>query len=299
MTFSLNRSNAARTIRCVFFGMSLLAPWSAPVNAAAGAAAGSPTGPTGKPAGATPADNAASLQHSQPSQPSQASASDAQQNGATQSLAAVNPVAIRDTLAKRQIQTDSHTLNERIDKILTLTGHAVPHDPTLASIGLNRELVFTVPVPYGVLYQAKKHEVTVDADLSGDDVPGSILLKKSVKGPNGQGLVVAPEAKKKGFIQHIDLIELKVNEQSKTLIHTHFMVPQAVFDKTRGDFAVQLRCMLVPPYLKDVHEHSDPTDENPTDVTTRTSTLFAAVHEIWLINAQSGMVLTRKLHLSN
>jgi hypothetical protein len=288
MTLALNRSNAARVMLCALLGLPLLTPWSAPANAAAGSAAGASA--TSVPE--APADAASA-------QSSQTAASESQQDNTTQSLVADDPVAIRDTLAKHPIHADSHTLHERIDKILTLTGHAVPRDSNLAKIGLDRELVFTVPVPYGVLYQSKTHELTVDADLSGDDEPGSILLKKSVKGPSGQGLVVAPEAKEKGFIQHIDLIELKVNEQSKTLIHTHFMVPQAVFDKTRGDFAVQLRCMLVPPYLKDVREHSDPTDENPTDITTRTSTLYAAVHEIWLVNAQSGMVLTKRLRLSN
>jgi hypothetical protein len=289
MTLSLNRSNAARMVLCVLLGVPVLASWSVSANAAAGSAAGASAASIPE----VPADNAASAQSSQ------TAASESQQDNATQSLVADDPVAIRDTLAKHPIHADSHTLHERIDKILTLTGHAVPRDSNLAKLGLDRELVFTVPVPYGVLYQSKTHELTVDADLSGDDEPGSVLLKKSVKGPSGQGLVVAPEAKEKGFIQHVDLIELKVNEQSKTLIHTRFMVPQALFDKTRGDFAVQLRCMLVPPYLKDVREHSEPTDENPTDITTRTSTLYAAVHEIWLVNAQSGMVLTRKLHLSN
>lgn len=55
----------------------------------------------------------------------------------------------------------------------------------------------------------------------------------------------------------------------------------------------------MPPYLKDLREHHDPTDEEPTDITTRTSTLYVNVHSMWLINPQSGMVLTKKLHLSN
>lgn len=259
----------------------MLAPAYALADAAAGTRGHAAAGPASTP------------------QPDEADAADVQDTGAAQTLSVDNPVAIRNTLAKQPAQTGSPTLRERVGKLLTLPGHTPPRDPNLANIGLDRELVFMVPVPYGVLYESKTHELTVDADLSGDDMPGTILLRKTVKGPSGRDLVIAPEAKAKGYIQHIDLIELKTNGHGKTLIHGRYAVPQAVFAKAHGDFAVELRCMLVAPYLKDQHEHSDPTDENPTDVTTRTSTLYADVHAIWLVSAQTGTVLTKKLRLSN
>ncbi|RFU48424.1 hypothetical protein [Paraburkholderia sp. DHOC27] len=218
---------------------------------------------------------------------------------AARTISGDNPVAIRDTLAKQPLHAAPPSLPDRIRKLVDLPRHTPPHDPNLARLGLDRELVFVIAVPYGVLYESKTHELTVDADLSGDDVPGSILLKKSVKGPSGRDLVIAPEAKAKGYIQHVDLIELKANGHARTLIHGRYAVPEDAFTKTHGDFAVELHCTLLPPYLKDQHVHSDPTDENPTDITTRTSTLYADVHAIWLVSPQSGTVLTKKLRLSD
>jgi hypothetical protein len=72
-----------------------------------------------------------------------------------------------------------------------------------------------------------------------------------------------------------------------------------VFSKVDGDFAIALICSLSPPYLNDQSEHSDPTDDEPTDITTRTSFLYTDVHAVWLISPQTGMVLSKNLHLSN
>jgi hypothetical protein len=271
--FALIVSNAACLLVCV----SMLAP--------AGASAATPA--------SAPVDPAATAQTNQ------IPPADDAPSQVARPLVNDDPVAIRDALAKHPLHATSPTLRQRIGKLIPLPGHAAPRDANLARDGLDRELVFLVPVPYGVLYESRTHELSVDADLSGDDRPGSILLKKSVTGPSGRDLVIAPEAKEKGYIQQVDLIELKADGHGKTMIHGHFAVPQAAFDKTHGDFSVEVRCALVPPYLKDQHAHTDPTDENPTDITTRTSTLYADVHAIWLISPQSATVLTKKLRLSN
>ncbi|MGA7780118.1 MAG: hypothetical protein WCA85_20725 [Paraburkholderia sp.] len=269
----LNRSSAAALLVC----MSLFAP----VRASASL------------------PDSSSAQATASAQASQTASVDSPANATAQAFVRDDPVAVRNTLAREPIHAASPTLRERIDKLITLPGHAAQHDNNLAKVGLDHELVFVVPAPYGVVYESKTHELTVDADLSGDDRPGAILLAKSVKGPSGRELVIAPEAKAKGYIQHVDIIELRTQGHGKTMIHAHFPVSQAAFDKTHGAFAVELRCALMPPYLKDLREHHDPTDEEPTDITTRTSTLYVNVHSMWLINPQSGMVLTKKLHLSN
>ncbi len=235
----------------------------------------------------------------QASEAASAASTDSLASASAQGFVSDDPAAVRNTLAREPIHAASPTLRERFDRLITLPHHSVQHDDNLARLGLDREVIFVVPVPYGVVYESKTHELTIDADLSADDQPGAIRLAKSVKGQSGRELVIAPEAKAKGYIQHVDIIELKTREHSKTTIHGHFLVSQTAFDKTHGAFAVALRCTLMPPYLKDLHEHHDPTDEEPTDITTRTSTLYASVHAMWLISPQSNTVLTKKLRLSN
>ncbi len=82
----------------------------------------------------------------------------------------------------------------------------------------------------------------MDIDLSDDDDPQAILLRKAVKGPSGRGLVVAPEAKAKGYIQHVDLIELKPAEGSKTKVRGRVTLSPAAFAEANGDFAIVLIC---------------------------------------------------------
>src|SRR4029077_20960917 len=101
----------------------------------------------------------------------------------------------------------------------------------LPKASLDRDLAFVVPAPYGIRYQSKTHLLTVNVDLSDDENPGAILLKKTITGPRGRGLVVAPEAKAKGYIQHIDLIELKSGERNKTTVHGRVTLSQAAFSE--------------------------------------------------------------------
>jgi hypothetical protein len=215
----------------------------------------------------------------------------------TRPFAGDDPVAVRDALAK-QARANSLSLSDRVRKLIHVPTHSAPRDPDLKKVGLDRDLAFVVPAPYGILYRSKTHLLTVNVDLSGDETPGVILLRKTITGPRGRGLVVAAEAKAKGYIQHIDLIELNSGEGKKTSVRGRVTLSPSAFSEANGDFAVVLICGLVPPYLNDRSEHSDPTNEEPTDITTRTSTLHANIRAIWLVSPQKGMVLSKKLHLS-
>lgn len=230
-------------------------------------------------------------------------ASQAASTSATPALLSTPPfvgddaVAIRDALTKQGIHAGSPSLTERLRDLIPVPALKTPRDLDLAKVNLDRELVFIVPVPYGVLYRSKTHVLTVDADLSGEDAPGAILLRKTITGPRGRGLVVAAEAKAKGYIQLIDLIELKLDEGSKTEVHGRMTLSPDKFAKTNGDFAIALLCRLTPPYLTDQRDHSDPSDDEPTDITTRTSILHTNIEGIWLVSPQSGIVLSKNLHL--
>jgi hypothetical protein len=208
-----------------------------------------------------------------------------------------DPIAIRDTLAKHSIHGNAPSLRDRIRALLPLRKSS--HNLDLTKASLDHALVFVVPVGYGVLYRSNTHVLTVDADLASEDTPGAILLKKTVTGPDGRGLTVAAEARAKGYVQQIDLIGLKLDETSKTKIRGHLTISPAMFAKVDGDFAIALICNLTPPYLNDQRTHTDPTDEEPTDITTRTSTLYTEIQAVWLISPQTGTVLAKNLHLSD
>lgn len=209
-----------------------------------------------------------------------------------------DPVAIRDALAEQSFNANSPSLSDRIRNLIHVPVSKAASDRDSTKVSLDRDLAFVVPAPYGIRYRPKTHVLTVDVDLSDDDNPGVILLKKTITGPRGRKLVVAPEAKAKGYIQHIDLIELKSGERNKTTVHGRVTLSQAAFSEANGDFAIVLMCSMAPPYLTDRREHSDPTNEEPTDITTRTSTLHTNIHAIWLVSPQRGIVLSKKLHLA-
>jgi hypothetical protein len=209
-----------------------------------------------------------------------------------------DPVAIRDALAEQSFNASSPSLSDRIRNLIHVPVPKTPSDRDSTKASLDRDLAFVVPASYGIRYRSKTHVLTVNVDLSDDDNPGVIMLKKTITGPRGRKLVVAPEAKAKGYIQHIDLIELKSGEGNKTTVHGRVTLSQAAFSEANGDFAIVLMCSMAPPYLTDRREHSDPSNDEPTDITTRTSTLYADIHAIWLVSPQRGIVLSKKLHLS-
>ncbi|HMC44985.1 MAG TPA: hypothetical protein VKJ77_06645 [Caballeronia sp.] len=209
-----------------------------------------------------------------------------------------DPAAVRDALARKF--TDSKTLSFT-HRVEDLIGDALPktlHDAALMDAKLSRDLAFVVPAPYGIRYRSKVHVMMVDVDLSDSDHPNTIVLKKTITGPRGRKLVVAAEAKQKGYIQNIDIIELDpVNKHNKTTVHGRFVLSPDAFSQEDGDLALVLICRVVPPYLTQTKDHTDPSNEEPTDITTRTATLHANVGDIWLINREKGIVLAKGLHL--
>ncbi|MFL9909028.1 hypothetical protein [Paraburkholderia sp. RL17-337-BIB-A] len=209
-----------------------------------------------------------------------------------------DPVAIRDTLADRHINAAPPSLRDRVQGLIHIPTHKQRPNPDLTAANLDRDLFFLVRVPYGIRYRTETHQLTVNADLSGDENQRGILLKKTTTGPSGRGLVVAPEAKSKGFVQHIDMIELESGESKKTTVRGRVMLSRAAYAEANGDFAIVLVGRLVPPYLIDRSDHRDPTDDEPTDITTRTSRLYVDIRAIWLVSPQRGIVLSKTLHLS-
>ncbi|WP_159832795.1 hypothetical protein [Burkholderia sp. 8Y] len=146
-------------------------------------------------------------------------------------------------------------------------------------------------------FESKKKVLSVDVSLAAPDQPDAVLLKREVHGQSGRKLVIAPEAKAKGFVQTIDTIQLETDAHANTSVRGRAVVPS--FDVSRGssDFAIVLVCSLEPPYLSDRIEHSDPTDEEPTDITRRTSTLHGHIDAVWLVDRNDGTIVTRRLRL--
>lgn len=207
-------------------------------------------------------------------------------------------VAVRDTLAGQPAaKGDSHSITERIREFAH--EHLGKHESGGMSTGfdLDKTFAFAVPAPHGVLYRSSTHQLSINASLAGEDDPDLIELHRSITGPRGRKLVIAPDAKAKGYIQTIDLIELDADGK-KTSARGRVKLSPEDFAKADGNFAILLICTLKPPYLTDLHEHSDPTDEEPTDITTRTSTLHASVNAVWLINQKDGTVLAKGLRLA-
>jgi hypothetical protein len=209
-----------------------------------------------------------------------------------------DPVAVRDALARKFTDSKTRTFAHRVEDLI---GDALPktlHDSALMDAKLSRDLAFVVPAPYGIRYRSKVRVMTVDVDLSDSDHPDTIVLKKTITGPRGRKLVVAAEAKSKGYIQNIDIIELDpVNKHNKTTVHGRFVLSADAFSQEDGDLALVLICRVVPPYLTETKDHTDPSNEEPTDITTRTATMHANVGDIWLINREKGIVLAKGLHL--
>jgi MFS-type transporter involved in bile tolerance (Atg22 family) len=110
--------------------------------------------------------------------------------------------------------------------------------------------------------------------------------------------VVAPEARAKGFIQQIDVIELESGKSKKTTVRASVTLSPAAYAETEGEYAIVITGHIVPPYISDRIDHRDPTDDEPTDITTRTSRLYVDISAIWLISAQRSVVLSKALHLS-
>jgi hypothetical protein len=210
-----------------------------------------------------------------------------------------DPVAVRAMLSGKPEDAAPSTLRSRFHDLLARFPHGVSatQGASAAQVLRERNYLFIVDAPIGILYQAKTRLLKVDVPLADDDRPGYIALQKTVKGMSGRRLVIAPDAKAKGYVQNIDRIDLDA-EGRRTTAHGSLRLSQSAFNAANGDFAIALLCRLTPPYLTDEHEHHEPSDDEPTDITTRTSTLHVDVEEVWLIDRSDNTVLSTRLRLA-
>ncbi|WP_321923447.1 hypothetical protein [Burkholderia sp. BCC1998] len=211
-----------------------------------------------------------------------------------------DPIAIRDALKKLHISPAPPSLTDRVRGLVSDATDRYAPNPDLAAVGLDRDVTFVVPVQYGLRYRSQRHLLTLDVDLfdtEHDDRTG-ILLRKVTKGPRGRGLVIAPEAKAKGYIQQIDIIELDSGHGKKTTVRSRMRISPAVYAQAHGDFALVFSGRLVRPYLTEQVEHADPSIDEPTDITTRISRVHMDINAISLVSPSSGVVLAKKLKLS-
>jgi hypothetical protein len=209
-----------------------------------------------------------------------------------------DPVAVRDALASTTTDHSKRSITRRIRDLVGTEFPTTLRNPVVSDAGLGRELAFVVPTSGGIRYRASTQIMTVNVGVSDADRPDSIILRTRVTGMSGHKLVVAAEAKLKGYVQKIEVIELDaVDKGSKTTVHGRFRLPQDAFTQSDGRFALVFVCRVVPPYLTERLDHSDPSDDEPTDITTRVSTLHAKVDDIWLIDDEKGLVLAKGLRL--
>jgi hypothetical protein len=214
-----------------------------------------------------------------------------------------DPEHVRDALAGHPAPGQPVSITNRVRAFLsrpfrkTEQGASAAAGASQTREQADRTFTFVIPVSYGVRYLSKKKVLSVNVSLAAPESPDAILLKQTVKGQSGRKLVVAPEAKAKGFVQNFDVIQLKPENGIKTTVNGRIMLPSFDHEHGSGDFAIVLICSLAPPYLTDDVEHSAPTDEEPTDITRRTSTLNGRVDAAWLIDRKDGTIITKRLHL--
>lgn len=217
-----------------------------------------------------------------------------------------DPGHVRDALSGRPSAGRSPSITNRVRTFLAhplqpfrKAGQSASASATQANAQARaeRSFVFVIPASHGVRFETKKKLLSVDISLAAPAQPSAILLRETVKGQSGRKLVVAPEAKAKGFIQNIDVIQLDMDGDAKTNVRGRAVLTN--FDEAHrdGDFALVLFCTLEPPYLTDRVEHSDPSEEEPTDITRRTSTLRGSVDAVWLIDRKTDTIVTKRLRL--
>ncbi|MDR5760268.1 hypothetical protein [Caballeronia sp. LZ035] len=218
-----------------------------------------------------------------------------------------DPEHVRDALAGRSAPGQAPSITSRVRTFLAQPfrkwergasgAHGASQPQGASATQADRTFVFVIPVSYGVRYQSKKKVLTVNVSLAAPGNPNAILLKQTVKGQSGRKLVVAAEAKAKGFVQTFDVIQLQPDGGARTTVTGRALLPSFAHEHSEGDFAIVLVCALEPPYLTDDVEHSAPSEEEPTDVTRRTSTLNGSVAAAWLVDRKDGSIVTRRLRL--
>ena len=158
---------------------------------------------------------------------------------------------------------------------------------------LSRDLAFVVPAPYESAIGPEIRVMTVDVDLS--DSPTtlirSIVLKKTITGPRGRKLVVAAEAKSKGaYTEHrYHRAGSRQQAQQDATAHWRFVLSADAFSQEDGDLALVLICRVVPPYLTETKDHTDPEQRGAHRYRHAHGNMaHANVGDIWLINPREG-----------
>ncbi|WP_158906699.1 hypothetical protein [Burkholderia sp. L27(2015)] len=215
-----------------------------------------------------------------------------------------DPSAVRDTFIGKENGNGANggAPSSTRSHIKEWVGKVLPSNRTVSALlGDNpgRELAFVAPVSRGILYSSTTHIMKVDVSFSDESHPDDIILRRVVSGPDGQKLTFAAQAKSEGFVQTIDLIDIQAaGKRDETTVHGRFALSSSAFAQADGNLAVVFICRVVPPYLTEQHSHRDATDDEPTDITTRTSTLHVAVDDIWLIDQTKGVVIEKGLRLT-
>jgi hypothetical protein len=243
-----------------------------------------------------PGANASAATAAAASRPGSAQAASAE--ATPEFIAPDDPVKVRDTLAGQTPGAATQSITERLRTLARERFDRIFHKNAAATQTGERTVLFMIPAPHGILYRENVHRLSVNVSLSTDEHPDTIQLYQNVEGQSGRGLVIAPDAKAKGYVQKIDLIQLKTDGAARTSVRGRLYLPQDAFDKADDNFAIVLVCSLEPPYLIEQREHTDPTDEEPTDITRRVSTIFASVQAVWLVNQKDGSVLYKGLSLA-
>jgi hypothetical protein len=160
----------------------------------------------------------------------------------------------------------------------------------------SRTFLFVVPASYGVRVEARRKLLSVNVSLASPEDSNAILLRQTVKGQSGRKLVIAPEAKAKGFIQTFDTIQFRTGDTNRTTVKGRTLAPD-LDNASSTDFAIVLVCTLEPPYMTERTEHSDPSEDEPTDITRKTATLLGVVDAVWLIDRKDGAIISKRLRL--
>jgi len=215
-----------------------------------------------------------------------------------------DPYAVRDAFTGKDNGNGSNggSAGSTRSQIKEWVGRVLPSNRTVSTLlGDNpgRELALVAPVSRGILYSSTTHVMKVDVSFSDESRPHDIILKKVVSGPDGQKLTFGAQAKSEGFVQTVDVIGIQaVGKRDETTVHGRFALSSSAFSQSDGNLAMVFIGRLVPPYLTEVRSHRDATDDEPTDITTRTSTLHVAVDDIWLIDQTQGVVIAKGLRLT-
>ena len=188
----------------------------------------------------------------------------------TRPIVGDDPVAIREALEKLHVKGASRPERARPRLI---PGVADKHgkDTGLAAVSLDREVTFLVPVSYGLRYQSQKHLLKVNVDLVDPDGEGrtGILLRRSLPGREGENRDRTRGEGKR--LYPADRHHRSIPEKAGSPPCAAAWGCHPLRTRKRRAGSRSLFPGLVRPYLTEHVEHAEPNNDEPTDITTRTS----------------------------